>query len=244
VNTVRGWKRERVGAVVAAVCGLAGAFPAAADTVTLTRLGQVDGIIASVTFAGRTYNTFAGLQAFNITEGTGAGASLLGLQTGFLAALDPINTPRPRTQVFSTTDLRSASDWGSYSSAQLAAINQVLGTASASASANTAAMHGALQLAIWEVTTDFNNGPLSVSAGAFRAAGADGSAFSADVATCLDELFAGIGQATHPAPGAYGLGAPDGPAPPIIIVPLPAAVYPALAVLAGMGVVATKRRRR
>jgi hypothetical protein len=227
----------------AAVLALAGA--AAADSVDLNYTGPAEGRSFNVVANGNATSVFAGQLTFTVANGSGStGVRLNGPLTTF--CIDVLEAIGPGQQTYDLAALQDAP-------VTAGGIAPAMGADKASAIArmytfaagqqfgtdrNKAA---AFQLAVWEVIADFgDNDPMSVASGDFRVTSSINSGtqnfLNALLAAAVDSSiteFQGLGALTNEGfqDQLYS-----------VVVPLPGAAGLAAVGLAGVGLVARRRR--
>lgn len=238
--------RESNGKLIVVLAGCTAAFGlagvSAADSVTMKRVGYGEGVRAQLTVNGTTFNQLVGASVFQISGGTGIGASMTGVHQGFSLAIPSPTAPREIDRTYLLSGLSGT--WATLTADQSTAVQAAAGAAGSALYTSRDAA-AAFQLALWEITSDFVPGQassLNMATGSFRARGLDGSELTVGVSTWLDTLFTAVGQPAALANGLIGA-APEasGPPPVVIQIPLPSAVW---AGLAGLAAIAVARRRK
>lgn len=232
------------GVAVALVCA-AGAH---ADTVDLKLLGTAAGKTVKITHNGNTKSVFAGQLRHQFSNGVGLGAQFNGEYLTFCTEITQHATSSIKTYNVVDPEVVSLPPIGSFKSDALRNLYSFVGDAPTTVGAN-ADFAAAFQIAVWEIVYDFSSiegaSSLDVADGAFTAVNTNNTALSATIMGHLATFFAAALSSPIQSYTLYGLendtaqdqliAVPIGD-----IVPLPTA---GLMGLAGMGVLAARRRR-
>lgn len=232
--------------IVALLGGVLAQGALAADTVQMrfTGTGLGKNIKMSVN-GGNQQSVFAGELLHEFANGVGAGAKLNGIKSTFCTDLFQHVTSSWKTYTLKDVAAMPVPAMGNAKANAIADIyNFGVGAEDRGQMDNN--MAAALQIAIWEVVTDFDIGvgrsTLNVGDGNFKAFNSNSSALSGVVTNYLQDIFNYIGEATN---HNDLIGLAHGTAQDQIIrvptVPLPTGAGMAMAGLAGLGLV---RRRR
>ncbi|MGD1914577.1 MAG: hypothetical protein ACFCBV_00100 [Phycisphaerales bacterium] len=230
--------------VLTAAAMLATAGIAAADTVDLRYFGPGAGASFDVVANGNSTNVFAGQLNFLADNGTGAGSLLNGtLMTYCIDVLEPVGGGRNTYNLDALED--SPVTAGSVSPAmgvdKAEAIARMYTFAAGSQFGSDSDVAAAFQLAVWEVIADFGgDDPMSLTTGDFRVTSTVNSGTQTFLTSLLDaagdgsiSIFQGLGALTN-----------EGLQDQIfeVVIPLPGAAGMAAVGLAGVGLVARRRR--
>ncbi|NRA57092.1 MAG: hypothetical protein HRU13_03100 [Phycisphaerales bacterium] len=230
--------------VLTAAAVLATAGIAAADTVDLRYFGPGAGGSFDVVANGTSTSVFAGQLNFLADNGTGAGSRLNGaLMTYCIDVLEPVGAGR------NTYDLTALEDSpvtaGGISPAmgldKAEAIARMYTFAAGSQFGSDSDVASAFQLAVWEVIADFGgDDPISLTTGDFRVT----SAVTLSTQSFLDDLLDAAGDGSISIFQGLGGLTNEGLQDQIfeLVIPLPGAAGMAAVGLAGVGLVARRRR--
>ncbi len=237
--------KTRIGIVALLISGALGSGAFAADTVQMRfkAKGLGNNIKMSVN-GGALQSVFAGELLHEFANGTGRGASLTGIKATFCTdLLQHVTTSWKTYQLTDVADMPVPAMGHARANAIADIYNFGMGAMDRGEMDNN--MASALQIAIWEVVTDYDisvgRSTLDVSTGDFKAFNTTSGALSSGVSGYLNDIFNFIGEATsHNNLIGFAHGTAQDQIINMPMVPLPGAAGMAMAGLLGLGVV---RRR-
>lgn len=233
--------------IVALLGGVLAQGALAADTVQMRFKGTGLGKSVKISVNGGGHQgVFAGELLHEFANGVGRGATLNGIKPTFCTDLHQHVTNSWKTYTLKDVADMPTPPMGNAKANAIADIyNFGVGAQDRGEMDNN--MASALQIAIWEVVTDFDIGvgrsSLSVGDGFFKAFNSNSSALSGVVTTYLNDIFNYIGEASsHNDLVGLASGTAQDQIIRIPTVPLPTGAGMAFAGLAGLGLI--RRRRR
>ena len=199
---------------------------------------------ARITSGSGARNVFAGQLIHNFSGGTGSLTGMTGNQFTYCIDINQFASSTPRTfDLTPVSQLTAVAPMGVDRANALSDIfsAQPFWPTQASVSADYAA---GLQLAIWDIITDYNGtsglSSLGLAGGTFRATKTDGSPLSSGIMSHYNTFLSYIGGSYGTGVNLLGFGSPSGQDQ-ITPSSIPA---PASGVLAGLGALVMGRRRR
>ncbi len=232
--------------LVALSCAIFAPAAMAADTVQMRFTGTGLGSNVKISVAGGpAQSVFAGELMHEFASGVGRGASLHGTAATFCTDLLQHVTTTWKTYTIADVADMPAPPMGNAKANAIADVYN-FGLGAASRGEMDAEMATAIQLAIWEVVTDFSisadRASLDVSSGDFKALAPSAAALSGKVLGLINDIFDFVGQSKgHADLLGFASNTAQDQIIRIPVIPLPATA--ALA-LAGLVPLAARRRRR
>lgn len=231
------------GVVTTGMLALTGA--ASADTVDMRFVGVNSGLNARITTISGTRTVFAGQIRHEFSNGTGLLAALNGEHLTYCVDLEQTVSSSPAP--FTLTDLSLMPGYSPMGAERSQALNDIFAAEpfwpSQSFVSNEFA--AGLQLAIWDIVTDYSGSAglssLGLDTGTFRAAKQDGSAFGLSVMAHYQTFLSYIGGGQNR--GGAGLIGLAHPSLQDQMIPMNVPV-PGVAAASVLGVLAAIRRRR
>lgn len=194
-------KRMMVGAV------LAGVSAAAGDVVDVKYIGKGQGQNVHIELNGNGSDVFAGQLVHEFSNGTGLGALLSGQKVVFCSDLTQTTTSSAATYEVVEVEFTPDPAMGASRAQAIYDLYHFAGGAQFDPNA-TNDFATAFQLAIWEVSTDYDQNTglasLDLSGGSFKATYTNGNGFNSTIMNHLNDLFGSIGTGS-PKNGLYAV---------------------------------------